>query len=128
MFRIASGQPVRRRTVLKKAGIIAAVATTGVLALSGIALADTVEGNVSNDCAFGNSTGETSQLVEGGSSLLGDLAGLITGAVVNAPVQNNAGNCTNVNVEDVLDFDSNNTTREVVETEIDDSFNTESAS
>lgn len=113
--------------MLKKAGIIAAVATTGVLALSGIALADTVEGNISNDCAFGNSTGETSQVLDGGSSLLGDIAGLITGAVTNLPAQTNTGNCTNVNVEDVLDFDSNNTTRERVETEIDDSFNTESA-
>ena len=113
--------------MLKKAGIIAAVATTGVLALSGIALADTVEGNVSNDCAFGNTAGETSQILDGGSSLLGDIAGLITGAVANAPAQANTGNCTNVNVEDVLDFDSNNTTRERVETEIDDSFNTEMA-
>lgn len=112
--------------MLKKAGIIAAVATTGVLALSGIALADTVEGNIGNDCAFGNTTGENSQMLDGGSSLLGAL-GAVAGLITNTPAQTNTGNCTNLNVEDVLDFDSNNTTRERVETEIDDSFNTESA-
>jgi hypothetical protein len=108
--------------VLKKAGIIVAAAATGLLAVSSVAFADTTEGNITNDCAFGNSTGETSQMLDGGSSLLG-LADLITGAVANAPVQTNALNCTNLNVEDVIDQDSNNATRTVDVTEIEDSFN-----
>ncbi len=109
--------------MLKKAGIIVAAAATGLLAVSSVAFADTTEGNITNDCAFGNSTGETSQMLNGGSSLLGDIAGLITGAVANAPVQTNALNCTNLNVEDVIDQDSNNATRTVDVTEIEDSFN-----
>lgn len=108
--------------MLKKAGIIAAVAATGVLALSGLALADTTEANISNDCAFGNTTGETSQGLFGGSSLLGALAPL-TGAITNAPVQTNAANCTNVNLEDLIDQGSGNSSTSVVEREIDDSFN-----
>src|ERR687889_1936551 len=123
MLRTVSGPLVRRRTVLKKAGIIVAAAATGLLAVSSVAFADTTEGNLTNDCAFGNSTGETSQMLDGGSSLLGTIAGLVTGAVANAPVQTNALNCTNLNVEDVIDQDSNNTTRTLTETEIEDSFN-----
>ena len=80
-------------------------------------------GNITNDCAFGNSTGETSQFVDGGSNLLASIANLVTGAVVNVPAQTNALNCTNLNVEDVIDQDSNNTTRTLTETEIEDSFN-----
>src|SRR5215218_2444710 len=72
--------------MLKKAGIIGAVAATGVLALSGL--------------AFANTTGETTQGIFGGSSLLSALSP-ITGIIGNAPVQNNAGNCTNVNLEDL---------------------------
>ena len=109
--------------MLKKAGIIVAAAATGLLAVSSVAFADTTEGNITNDCAFGNSTGETSQFVDGGSNLLASIANLVTGAVVNAPVQTNALNCTNLNVEDVIDQDSNNTTRTLTETEIEDSFN-----
>jgi hypothetical protein len=123
MLRTVSGPLVRRRTVLKKAGIIVAAAATGLLAVSSVAFADTTEGNITNDCAFGNSTGETSQFVDGGSNLLASIANLVTGAVVNAPVQTNALNCTNLNVEDVIDQDSNNTTRTLTETEIEDSFN-----
>jgi hypothetical protein len=108
--------------VLKKAGIIVAAAATGLLAVSSVAFADTTEGNLTNDCAFGNTTGESSQMLDGGSSLLG-LADLIAGVVANVPVQTNALNCNNVNVEDVIDSNSNNTTREVDVTEIEDSFN-----
>jgi hypothetical protein len=123
MLRTASGPLVRRRTVLKKAGIIVAAAATGLLAVSSVAFADTTEGNLTNDCAFGNSTGETSQFVDGGSNLLASIASLVTGAVVNVPAQTNALNCNNLNVEDVIDQDSNNTTRTLTETEIEDSFN-----
>src|SRR3954452_14520041 len=94
-----STDPERFRTLhqemnmLKKAGIIGAVAATGVLALSGLAYADTTTDNVGNECAFGNTTGETSQGLFGGSSLLGAVSPL-TGILANAPIQNNAGNCT----------------------------------
>ena len=108
--------------MLKKAGIIVAAAATGLLAVSSVAFADTTEGNLTNDCAFGNSTGETSQFVDGGN-LLASIASLVTGAVVNVPAQTNALNCNNLNVEDVIDQDSNNTTRTLTETEIEDSFN-----
>jgi hypothetical protein len=133
--------------VLKKAGIILAATTAGVLALSPLAFAgeshhdadknygkkddkghsrvvenDVNSGNLSNDCQFGNTTGDTNQGLFGGSSLLGALSPL-TGAVANAPIQTNLLNCTNVNVSDVIDQDSNNTDTTVQRTWIDDSFN-----
>ena len=108
--------------MLKKAGIILAATTAGVLALSPLAFAgesqghdadkhygkddkghsrvvenDVNSGNLSNDCQFGNTTGDTNQGVFGGSSLLGVLSP-VTGAVANAPIQTNLLNCTNVNV------------------------------
>jgi hypothetical protein len=58
-----------------------------------------------------------------GNSILATVAGLVTGAVANAPIQTNAANCTNLNVTDVFDQDSNNTTRTLTESEIEDSFN-----
>ena len=110
--------------MLKKAGIIVAAAATGVLALSSVAFADTVSGNVGNDCAFGNANGETGQVLDGGDGgLLGGIASLITGTVANVTTQANTGNCTNLNVTDVIDSDSGNTTRTIDETEIEDSFN-----
>jgi hypothetical protein len=108
--------------MLKKAGIIAAVAATGVLALSGLAFADTTTDNVGNECAFGNTTGETSQGLFGGSSLLG-AADLVTGIIGNAPIQNNAGNCTNIQLKDLVDSGSGNTNTSVTKREIEDSFN-----
>lgn len=133
--------------MLKKAGIILAATTAGVLALSPLAFAgeshhdadknygkkddkghsrvvenDVNSGNLSNDCQFGNTTGDTNQGLFGGSSLLGALSPL-TGAVANAPIQTNLLNCTNVNVSDVIDSNSNNTDTTVQRTWIDDSFN-----
>jgi len=132
--------------VLKKAGIILAVTTAGVLALSPLAFAgdkghdadkhygkddkghsrvvenDVNRDNISNDCQFGNTTGATNQGVFGGSGLLGVLAP-VTGIVANVPIQTNLLNCNNVNVTDVVDIDSNNERTEVQRTWIDDSFN-----
>ncbi|WP_214403275.1 hypothetical protein [Pseudonocardia lacus] len=112
--------------MLKKAGIVVAIAATGLLAVSPLAFADdftNVEsGNVSNDCAFGQAGPEIAQNLTGGSSLLG-VAGLVTGAVAPVTTQTQAANCTNVNVSDVLDSDSNNTTETFTRTEIEDSFN-----
>ena len=47
----------------------------------------------------------------------------MTGAVANAPIQTNLLNCTNVNVSDVIDSNSNNSDTSVQRTWIDDSFN-----
>jgi hypothetical protein len=109
--------------VLKKAGIIAAVAATGVLALSSLAFADEEKGNLSNDCSFPNESGEVTQAFEGGESLLGLVADIFTGTATNLATQANTGNCTNLNVEDVIDTDSNNRTETEEKTMIEDSFN-----
>jgi hypothetical protein len=132
--------------VLKKAGIILAATTAGVLALSPLAFAgeshhdadknygkdhgghskvvenDVNSENLSNDCQFGNTTGDTNQGAFGGSGLLGILAP-VTGIVANAPIQTNLLNCNNVNLKDAVDIDSNNERTEVQRTWIDDSFN-----
>jgi len=110
--------------VLKKAGIIVAAVATGVLAVSSIAFADTSEGNLKNDCAFGNAGGSPVGIAEGGNSLLA-AAGLVTSIVADTTNQVNAGNCNNVNVTDVFDQDSNNKDKTTTKTMIEDSFNSE---
>jgi hypothetical protein len=132
--------------VLKKAGIILAATTAGVLALSPLAFAgeshhdadkdygkdykghskvvenDVNKDNLSNNCQFGNTTGDTNQGLFGGSSLLGAVAPL-AGVVANVPIQTNLLNCNNVNLKDAIDIDSNNSDTSVQRTWIDDSFN-----
>jgi hypothetical protein len=109
--------------MLKKAGIIAAVAATGVLTLSGLAFADTIDGNVGNDCAFGNANGDSDQSINGGSSLLGDVLSPLSGVIANITTQANTANCTNVQLKDLVDDNSNNDTTTVTERDIEDSFN-----
>ena len=134
--------------MLKKAGIILAATTAGVLAFSPLAFAgdkhhdadkhygkkddkghsrvvenDTVRDNVTNDCQFGNANGATDQGLLGGSSLLGAVAAPITGTIANATSQVNLLNCTTVNVSDVFDSNSNNDSATLNRTEVDDSFN-----
>jgi hypothetical protein len=111
--------------VLKKVGIIAAVAATGVLGLSSLAFAGEEKGNLSNDCAFENSSGDVEQGLFGGSSLFGGVADVITGIATNAATQANTANCNNIQLKDLIDQDSNNEDESVVETEIEDSFNEE---
>jgi outer membrane lipoprotein SlyB len=122
--------------VLKKAGILVGVAAAGVLALTPFAFADNdhhessdvttysnvEEGNLANDCEFGQAGALVDQNLVGGDSLLA-AAGAVTGAVAPADTQTQLGNCTNINLSDVVDSGSNNetTTREV--TEVDGSFN-----
>jgi hypothetical protein len=125
--------------VLKKVGIIAAVATAGVIALTPFALAnndshhhesETVtysnveEGNLANDCEFGQAGPQIAQDLQGGDSLVG-AAGLVTGAVAPVTTQTQALNCTNLNVSDVIDSESGNTTVTETETDIEDSYNTD---
>jgi hypothetical protein len=108
--------------VLKKAGIIVAAVATGVLAVSSVAFADTSTGNLKNDCAFGNAGGSPEAGAVGGSSLL-SLLGVVTSAATDITAQANTLNCNNVNVSDIIDQDSNNRSKRVEKTTIDDSFN-----
>jgi hypothetical protein len=109
--------------VLKKAGIIVAVAATGVLAVSSLAFADTSAGNLKNDCTFGNAGGAPQAGAFGGSSLVGDVAALVTGAAGSITTQENTGNCNNVQLKDLLDQGSNNKSETKVEREVEDSLN-----
>jgi hypothetical protein len=111
-------------TVLKKAGIIVAAVATGVLAVSSVAFADTSAGNLKNDCAFGNEGGAPAASAIGGSSLLG-LVGAVTSAATDASTQANTANCTNVQLKDLIDTDSNNKSHTTTTTKIKDSNNTE---
>jgi hypothetical protein len=111
--------------VLKKAGIIVAAAATGVLAVSSLAFADESTGNLKNDCAFGNQGGSPVALADQGNSLLGSLLGAVTAAATDATAQANTANCTNLNITDIIDQDSNNRTKSVDKTTVEDSFNTE---
>jgi hypothetical protein len=108
--------------VLKKAGIIVAAVATGVLAVSSVAFADTSTGNLTNDCAFGNAGGSPEAGAVGGSSLL-SLLGVVTSAATDITAQANTLNCNNVNVSDIIDQDSNNRSKRVEKTTIEDSFN-----
>lgn len=133
--------------MLKKAGIVVATATAGLLALSPLAFATTDhhEGehhshqdhsrtdvdytnverdNLTNDCAFGQEGPDVRSSATGGSSLLG-AANLVTSVIAPVTAQTQALNCNNINVSDVVDFDSNNSTRTATRTDVDDSFNTE---
>ena len=89
--------------MLKKAGIIAAVATAGVLAVSSVAFADTSKDNVGNKCAFGNASGDATQDITG--------------------TQANTANCTNLQLKDLGDNGSNNKTKTTTTRELDHSFN-----
>ena len=111
--------------MLKKAGIIVAVAATGVLAVSSLAFADTSEGNLKNDCAFGNEGGTPESSAIGGSSLVGDVLGAITSASSSVTSQANTANCTNVQLKDLVDSASNNKSETTTTSKVKDSFNTE---
>jgi hypothetical protein len=130
--------------MLKKAGIIAATATAGLLAVSPLAFATTdghhgddhgshsrpvnvdqtniEKGNLSNDCDFGQDGPEVRSTATGGSSLLG-IAGLVTDVIAPVTAQTQLLNCNNINVSDLVDSNSNNDTRTDNRTSVGDSFN-----
>ncbi|MCO1661194.1 hypothetical protein [Pseudonocardia humida] len=124
--------------MLKKAGIITAVAAAGAIALTPFAFAhdshhespapvqytNVEDGNLSNDCQFAQTGPDIDSNVSGGDALVG-AGGLVANAVapISAPIQ--ALNCTNIGVSDVVDVNSNNETRTAESTEVEDSFNTE---
>ena len=111
--------------MLKKAGIIVAAVATGVLAVSSLAFADTSEGNLKNDCAFGNEGGAPASSAIGGNSLLADVAGLVTSAASGVTTQANTLNCNNVQLKDLVDSGSNNKDDIKTTTKVKDSYNTE---
>ena len=136
--------------MLKKAGIVVAAATAGLLALSPLAFAgdkgheDTKGDHAttttvvneettsrSPECDFAASADNSvDQEGVGGSSLLG-LGGLVanTAAPINAQTQAPIASCNNI--EDVLNttiednFQDNDQDNDEISTEVDDSFNTE---
>ena len=110
--------------MLKKAGIIVAAVATGVLAVSSLAFADTSEGNLKNDCAFGNEGGTPAATAVGGSSLLG-LVGAVTSVATDVTSQANTLNCNNVQLKDLVDQGSNNKDETTTTSKVKDSFNTE---
>jgi hypothetical protein len=133
--------------VLKKAGIIVATSAAGILAFTPLAFAgssdhdankhygkghehskvetnDVSEGNLTNDCAFGNQGGSPTAGALGGSSLLG-VASPVTSLAADVTSQLNTLNCNNVNVSDLVDNDSNNRRSTESQTHVDDSFNNE---
>jgi hypothetical protein len=121
--------------VLKKAGILVAAAAAGLVALTPMAFAgghhedaptnhtNISKDNVGNDCDFGQTGSQVDQSLIGGNSLVA-AAGAVTGAVIPADAQTQLGNCTNLNVTDVIDSDSNNRTATRTENRTEDSFNT----
>jgi hypothetical protein len=124
--------------MMKKAGIIVAAAAAGLVALTPFAFAtgshhesprdvnysNVEDGNVTNDCEFGQEGPAVAQDLTGGSSLLG-AADLVTGAVAPITAQTQAGNCTNLNFDDLVDSNSNNTDESATRTEVEDSYNTD---
>ena len=100
--------------MLKKAGIIAAVAAAGAVALAPFAFAheETVESativkdNQEVECDF-----QSNQATTGAGGLLG----LDIGIPVNATLP--IASCNNFNVEDVVDAATNNPNAEVATTE-----------
>src|SRR5262245_33479116 len=91
--------------VLKKAGILVGVAAAGVLALTSFAFAgdhhksepvvhqtNISDGNVANDCEFGQAGSLVDQSILGGDSALG-VAGAVTGNVLPTDNQAQTGNC-----------------------------------
>ncbi|WP_214403250.1 hypothetical protein [Pseudonocardia lacus] len=120
--------------MLKKTGIIIAAVAAGAIALTPFAFAhdggssdvnysNVESGNLSNDCEFGQQGPAIDSTATGGSSLAA-VAGAVTDVIAPVTTQTQALNCTNLNVSDVIDFDSNNDTATSTETEVEDSGNT----
>jgi hypothetical protein len=108
--------------VLKKTGIIVTVAAAAVLGVGGIAFANAPhhsapssttnmqDGNVGNDCSFGQAGPEVAQDLAGGDSTAA-VAGAVTGLVAPITAQTQALNCTNVVSSTEDNSDSNNDIR-----------------
>ena len=102
--------------MLKKAGIVVAVAATGLFAASSFAFAEETinKDNNSTECTFGQATGPTTGTQTGGNALVA-----LVNAAVNAtvPVTTQAPilDCNNVELEDTLDVLTINPSSDVAE-------------
>ena len=102
--------------MLKKAGIVVAVAATGLFAASSFAFAEETinKDNNSTTCTFGQSNGPTTGTQPGGNAFFA-----LVNAAVNAtvPVTTQAPilDCNNVELEDTLDVLTINPSSDVAE-------------
>jgi hypothetical protein len=133
----------QENTVLKKAGIVVAVAAAGVLAVSPLAFAGEKGGDMdhghghghghghanhsktvnSPTCTFENGSDSRSEQDVESNSLLG-AAALATNVTAPVTTQGNApiGSCNNFS--DLIDLDSNNDTKTVTDTKTVDNSKT----
>ena len=90
--------------MLKKAGIVVAVAATGLFAASSFAFAEETinKDNNSTECAFAQATGDTTGTQSGGNALVA-LVNAAVNATVPVAAQAPILNCNNVELEDTLD-------------------------
>jgi hypothetical protein len=106
--------------VLKKAGIIVAVAATGLFAASSFAFAEETisKDNNATDCTNVQATGDTTGTLTGGNSLVA-LVNAAVNATVPVAAQAPVLNCNNVELEDTLDLLTINPSSEETEIESD---------
>ena len=90
--------------MLKKAGIVVAVAATGLFAASSFAFAEETinKDNNSTNCTFAQATGDTTGTQSGGNALIA-LVNAAVNATVPVAAQAPILNCNNVELEDTLD-------------------------
>ena len=102
--------------MLKKAGIVVAVAATGLFAASSFAFAEETinKDNNSTTCAFGQATGDTTGTQTGGNALVA-LVNAAVNATVPVAAQAPILNCNNVELEDTLDVLTINPSSDVAE-------------
>ncbi|WP_214401349.1 hypothetical protein [Pseudonocardia lacus] len=100
--------------MLKKAGIVVAVAASGLLVMTPLAAAETAPTQASNTCSFTQSGGTVTQVINGVT---------VVNTVAPVTTQTQALNCTAINVSDLVDVNSGNTTTSSVRTRIENSFN-----
>jgi hypothetical protein len=102
--------------VLKKAGIVVAVAATGLFAASSFAFAEETinKDNNSTTCTFGQSTGPTTGTQPGGNAFVA-LVNAAVNATVPVAAQAPILDCNNVELEDTLDVLTINPSSDVAE-------------
>jgi hypothetical protein len=107
--------------VLKKAGIVVAVAATGLFAVSSFAFADETinKDNNSTTCSFGQATGDTTGTQSGGNALIA-LVNAAVNATVPVAAQAPILDCNNVELEDTLDLVTVNPSSDSAEINEDD--------
>jgi hypothetical protein len=107
--------------VLKKAGIVVAVAATGLFAASSFAFADETinKDNNSTKCSFVQATGDTTGTQTGGNAFIA-LVNAAVNATVPVAAQAPILDCNNVELEDTLDLVTVNPSSDSAEINEDD--------